>query len=127
RSSRARSVFVVALLALGGCAQTSPEKRAVDTAGLPPLSGGTLLITQGDAFAVLSDPDRDRVFVISGTALSGGGGNHRAVALNPGDQPGRIVEDAAGRVHVVLRGGGEIAVIDPAAATLLERRPVCAA
>ena len=34
------------------------------------------------------------------------------VALNAGDEPGRVVADAAGRVHVALRRGGALVSID---------------
>ena len=34
-------------------------------------------------------------------------------ALNAGDEPGRVVEDGAGRVHVALRRGGALVSIDP--------------
>jgi hypothetical protein len=42
-----------------------------------------------------------------------------------GAEPGRLVEDDAGRVHVALRGSGELATIDPALASLIARRPAC--
>jgi len=38
-----------------------------------------------------------------------------------------MVADASGLVHVVLRGGGAIATIDPRSATLVDRRHVCPA
>ena len=49
------------------------------------------------------------------------------VALNAGDEPGRVVADAAGRAHVALRRGGALVSIDTATGTLLQRRAVCAA
>ncbi|MSP62873.1 MAG: c-type cytochrome [Myxococcales bacterium] len=89
----------------------------------PPLSGGTLIVLHDGHTAVASDPDRDRVFVADlaqGTLLA-------AVKLEGGDEPGRLVEDAAGRVHVVLRGGHAIVDLDPKGWTLAARRPVCVA
>ena len=47
--------------------------------------------------------------------------------LQPGDEPGRVVEDGAGRVDVVLRRGGAVATIDPKSATVAARRAVCSA
>jgi hypothetical protein len=47
--------------------------------------------------------------------------------LTPGDEPGRVVEDAAGRAHVALRRGGAIVSIDVASGTIAARRSVCAA
>jgi mono/diheme cytochrome c family protein len=49
------------------------------------------------------------------------------VLLNAGDEPGRAVEDAAGKLHLVLRKGGAVALIDPATATVTERKSVCPA
>ena len=73
------------------------------TASPPPaLSGGTLRVLRGGARAVAADPDLDRIFVadlLQGRLL-------RELVLSPGDEPGRVVEDGAGRVHVALRRGG---------------------
>ena len=104
---------------------------AQNQAATPPLpiSGGTLITIvrpDGSAIAVASDPDEDTVNVVSlanPPALLG------TVHLQPGDEPGRLVADAAGRVHVALRRGGAIATIMPTAsgASLVMRRNVCSA
>jgi hypothetical protein len=47
--------------------------------------------------------------------------------LTPGDEPGRVVEDGAGRAHVALRRGGAVVSIDVASGTIAGRRSVCAA
>jgi mono/diheme cytochrome c family protein len=87
----------------------------------PPLSGGTLIVLPDGHTAVASDPDRDSIWVVDlGTAKLA-----KAVSLNAHDEPGRLVADAAGHVHVVLRRGGAIATIDPIAGSVLERRAVC--
>ena len=89
----------------------------------PPISGGTLIIAADGLTAVAADPDRDRVLFVDlqrGQVLS-------ELVLNPGDEPGRLTEDAAGRIHVALRGSGELASIDLAKRTLIERRSVCPA
>jgi mono/diheme cytochrome c family protein len=85
-----------------------------------PISGGTLRITSaGDAIA--SDPDRDLVHVVDLDA-----GTVRAtIALEPGDEPGRVIEGDDGLVHVVLRGFGGVATIDPSAGSVLSRRWLC--
>jgi hypothetical protein len=91
-----------------------------------PISGGTLRVLADGRTAVASDPDRDQVYVVDLVA----GKLSTTVPLAPGDEPGRIVEDAAGRVHVALRSGGAVATIDPTqsgAAALLSRRALCAA
>ena len=49
------------------------------------------------------------------------------ISLNAGDEPGRVVADAAGRAHVALRHGGALVSIDTVAGVLLQRRDVCAA
>ncbi|MSP60456.1 MAG: c-type cytochrome [Myxococcales bacterium] len=49
------------------------------------------------------------------------------VKLAPGDEPGRLVEDGAGGVHIALRGGHAVVALDPKTWTITTRRPVCAA
>ncbi len=87
----------------------------------PPLSGGSLLVT-GDR-AIVADPDRDAVHLVS---LASGEPARRlnTTVLEPGDEPGRVVEDGAGSYFVVLRGGGAIARFD-GALKLMERYEVC--
>src|SRR5215211_8645301 len=75
----------------------------------PPVSGGTLLVVRSGRFAVASDPERDALVV----ADLGAGTIARTIPLEKGDEPGRLVEDAAGRVHVALRRGGAIVTVDP--------------
>jgi mono/diheme cytochrome c family protein len=48
------------------------------------------------------------------------------VAFQKGDEPGRLAEDKRGLVHVVLRGPGAVATLDPATGTELGRQAVCA-
>jgi mono/diheme cytochrome c family protein len=89
----------------------------------PALSGGTLRVLRGGARAAAADPDRDRIFV----ADLAEGRLLREVMLSPGDEPGRVVEDGAGRVHVALRRGGAVVTLAPDSHDLAERRPVCPA
>ena len=95
------------------------------TASKPPapLSGGTLRVLADGKTAVAADPDRDQLSIVDlvGNTVKA------TIALAAGDEPGRSVEDAAGRVHVVARGGGALYTIDPALAAVTARRPVCAA
>jgi mono/diheme cytochrome c family protein len=88
----------------------------------PAISGGTLLVLPSRV-AVAADPDRDVVWIVDLNGLAA----PIAVKLQPGDEPGRVAQDAAGNVHVALRRGGALVSIDPLSATVLERRPVCAA
>ncbi|XXX77074.1 cytochrome-c peroxidase [Sorangium sp. So ce134] len=88
----------------------------------PAISGGTLLIAGDGRTAVAADPDRDRVWIVDLDR-----GEAAAVALERGDEPGRLVEDASGRVHVALRRAGAVATLDVAARSVVERREVCRA
>ena len=95
---------------------------------LPPVSGGTLvtLQTEGGSLAVASDPDRDRLYIVSVPAAGGGSLSMlHDLALLPGDEPGRVVGDAGGRAHVVLRGAGAVATVELASGRIVDRRAVC--
>ncbi len=89
----------------------------------PAISGGTLLVLSNGRTVVAADPDRDQVYLVDlpGLALTA------TLALFPGDEPGRVVEDAAGLVHVALRHGGGVVTIDPARGAITGRTAVCAA
>jgi hypothetical protein len=89
----------------------------------PPLSGGTLLVTADGTYAVASDPEREAIYVVN----LGGQTVEHTIALQAGDEPGRLVEDGAGRVHVALRSGGSLVTVDPASGSILARRSVCPA
>jgi hypothetical protein len=89
----------------------------------PPIIGGTLLLLADGRTAVASDPDRDRIHVVDLI-------DHRvraAIPLPEGAEPGRLVQDAEGLVHVALRGSGGIASIDPRDGRLLATRELCPA
>lgn len=89
----------------------------------PALSGGTLLVLRDGKTAVAADPDRDVIWLADLGKLQQTG----RIELQSGDEPGRLVEDSAGKVHVALRRGGALLTIDPAAGKILARRPACAA
>jgi hypothetical protein len=88
----------------------------------PAMSGGTLLVTKGGAFAVAADPDRDAVYVVDLASNTS-----RTISLQAGDEPGRLAEDGAGHVHVALRRGGALVTVDPQTAGIVDRRSVCPA
>ncbi|HEY5449870.1 MAG TPA: cytochrome-c peroxidase [Polyangia bacterium] len=102
---------------------TLPTNITQASTPLPAISGGTLLALADKKTAVASDPERDRVNFIDLTTNT----VRATVALQAGDEPGRVVEDGDGRVHVVLRRGGAIATFDPGMGTLTARRAVCSA
>jgi cytochrome c553 len=87
----------------------------------PPISGGTMLATRDGQWLVAADPDRDRVYFVDlkTRALS------HVRELDAGDEPGRLVEDTAGRIHVALRGGHAIASLPREADGAITRREVC--
>jgi mono/diheme cytochrome c family protein len=89
----------------------------------PPISGGTLLVTRDGSRAIAADPDRDLVYVIDLASRT----RRFTVALQPGDEPGRLAEDGTGRIHVALRGSGTLATLDPASGTITARRAACPA
>ncbi len=131
---RASISAVLLAAAFAGCSEPAPEleplppvrtqqRVVVAEVRPPPLAGGTLLVTADGARAYVSDPDRDRVVAVDlarGAVLE-------SIELEPGDEPGRLVEDRAGRVHVALRGGGAVVTIDPSSKGVRARRSICAA
>lgn len=108
------------VLVLGACG-SDPEPPPPSSPWGVPISGGTMLMARDGTHAFVADPDRDRVLVVDlaqGTSVE--------TALTAGDEPGRVVEDAAGRAIVALRRGGAIVTIDPATGAIVDRRAVCA-
>lgn len=89
----------------------------------PPITGGTLLVTADGTTAIAADPDRDRIMIADLTAKSVAG----EIPLQIGDEPGRVVEGAAGRAYVALRRGGAIVSVDLNAKKLAGRMDVCPA
>jgi len=98
------------------------ERPVVRAAQTPlPAYGGTLHVLEAGDTAVVSDPDRDLVHLVDLDKSA----KRATIELSPGDIPWRIAEDEAGIVHIVLRGSGQVASIDPAAATVVSRRVAC--
>ena len=95
-----------------GCQEPEPatqnEPTFVSKVRPPAVTGGTLLVTHDGKFAIASDPDRDRIVVVDTAAKSVA----KVFDTDPGAEPARAVEDAAGRVHVALRNTGELFTID---------------
>jgi hypothetical protein len=126
-----RFVFVVAGVSLGACgsrglaegpdggiifpggpvdlASTSPEiynPTVNQVKPPPPITGGTVTVLHDGHTVAVSDPDRDKLYIAETNEpreLRG------TIALDDGDLPGQLVQDNAGRVHVLLRGAGEVA------------------
>ncbi len=113
-----KQVLAFVLLA-AACGTTSKPAGDPPPSWGVPVTGGTILATADSQRVVVADPDRDRLMVVTLAT-----GDTTEIALQPGDEPGRLVEDAAGRVHVALRRGG--ALITLAGTEVIARRAVCA-
>lgn len=87
----------------------------------PPLTGGTLTIVGQGRRAAVSDPDHDQIVSVDLETMTVLG----TTPLARGDEPNRSAEDNVGRLHVVLRGGRGVAVVDPVHHTVLGRLPIC--
>ena len=97
------------------------DDRAVErTATLPPIYGGTLMIT-GSGFAIASDPARDVIHVVDLQARR----EVAVIELDPGAHPFRAVEDDDGFVHVTLRSAGAVVKIDPEGGARVSTTAVC--
>ncbi|HVZ72122.1 MAG TPA: cytochrome-c peroxidase [Polyangia bacterium] len=103
----------------------SPQVGVTHTAtdAPPALSGGTMKVLKDGHTVVAADPDRDQIYVVDLTKRQ----VTATIPLTKGDEPGRVVTDAAGRAHVALRHGGALVTIDPVAGAVTARREVCAA
>jgi hypothetical protein len=99
----------------------APMGTPTEIAMPPPISGGTLAALSDGHTVVAADPDRDTVWIVD--TLDGG--SVRSVSLTAGDEPGRVLQDGFGRVHVVLRRGGAVVTLDPSTLAVTARRPVC--
>lgn len=92
-------------------------------AALPAMSGGSLHVTSDDSTAIAGDPDRSALWVVDlGTKSV-----RARIDCGTGSEPGRIVEDQDGKVHVALRRGGDVMKVDPKTGTVESRRAVCKA
>jgi cytochrome c len=100
-----------------------PDAAVVASTPPPPVSGGTLLVTRDGTKAIAADPDRDAIEIVDLDSYT----LAATVALRAGDEPGRLIEDGTGAIHVALRRGGAVVTIDPAAGAVTARQPVCPA
>ena len=106
------------LVVLAGCTiQTGEEPPPPPTWGAP-ISGGTMIVTRDGNRAVIADPDRDRVVIVDLVSEK----VVDTITLAAHSEPGRVIEDDAGRIHVALRGSGELLTITGTDRLL---RPIC--
>ncbi|MFT3692751.1 MAG: cytochrome c [Kofleriaceae bacterium] len=113
-----KKLIAISLFAAACGTGDSPNTDPLPTWGVP-ISGGTMITSADGTRAIIADPDRDRVMITDLLAST-----TTEIALTANDEPGRLVEDAAGRIHVALRRGAAIATIQDGA--LIARRAVCA-
>ena len=127
-----RLSWMTLALVAGGCADFGPTQELViplddrpvmeSRVTPPPISGGTLAILGDGHTVIATDPDRDRVlFADIDTGLVS-----HALELEPGDEPGRVIEGPDGTAFVALRGVGSIATVEVAGGAVLARRHACA-
>lgn len=88
----------------------------------PAISGGTLAVSPDGQRAVVADPDRDRVSIVDLSTQQ-----VRHIALERGDEPGRVVVESAARAYVALRGAGAVLTLNLVDGSALARTRVCAA
>ncbi|HEY5920304.1 MAG TPA: hypothetical protein VIV11_01480 [Kofleriaceae bacterium] len=94
-------------VALAGCTiDTGYEPPPPPPWGVP-LTGGTMTVTRDGSRVVVADPDRDRVVIANLDSER----VEQIIELGAGNEPGRAIEDGAGRIHVALRGSGELLTI----------------
>lgn len=95
----------------------------------PAVSGGTMAMSPDENRVVVSDPDRDMVYVVDLSDVDGPIGPQliATVPMQAGDEPGRVTFDDAGRAHIALRQGNEIVTINANDGAVLDRRQACAA
>jgi DNA-binding beta-propeller fold protein YncE len=98
-----------------------PEPLSYAEPALPAISGGTLTLINAGQLAAVADPDEDVLHIVDVVLPR----VTTTVRLGRGDEPGRIVEDGRGFIHVVLRRGGAVTTIDPRTGNVLLRRSVC--
>ena len=111
------SIAIAAFAA--GCSPSGTAPSSDPPTWGVPISGGNLLISSDGTHAFVADPDRDRLVDVDLTSA-----NAVEIPLNAGDEPGRLVQDAAGRVQVALRRGGALVTIQNDQVSA--RRAVCA-
>lgn len=108
-----------------GVVRVAPtDSRAVVSSQAPaaPVMGSNLLSLQSSPeTVVLTDADRSRVSFVNTSS-----GNQIHVDTGAGSIPNRAVEDAAGFVHVALRGTGEVVMLHPSG-ELVARHKICQA
>jgi hypothetical protein len=113
-----RQTGIVIGIALAGCTiNTGYEPPPPPPWGVP-MTGGTMTVTKDGKRVVVADPDRDRVVIVDLDRSQ----VEAVFDLAPASEPGRAIEDGVGRIHVALRGSGELMTITGGDRS---QRPIC--
>ncbi|MCA2979624.1 MAG: hypothetical protein INH41_02170 [Myxococcaceae bacterium] len=105
----------------GGFSGSGAGGRGATSRQPAPLFGGTVAVALDGRMVAVSDPDGDALWLIDVST-----GSKVRVALPPGSQPGRAVDDGAGRFVVALRRAGQVARVVMKTGALDEPLTVCA-
>ena len=111
---------LLALSLLAACSSGEPPSPNPPPPWGVPISGGNMIIAHDGRHAIIADADRDRILSVDTQT-----GDTKELALDKDAEPGRLVEDAAGRIHVALRRGGTLVTLDEGLG-VLAKRAVCA-
>lgn len=111
---------LLALSLLAACSSGEPPSPNPPPPWGVPISGGNMIIAHDGRHAIIADADRDRVLSVDVQT-----GSTHELALDKDAEPGRLAEDAAGRIHIALRRGGALVTLDESL-NVLAKRPVCA-
>ncbi|HEX5061506.1 MAG TPA: hypothetical protein VFV99_19195 [Kofleriaceae bacterium] len=103
---------------VAGCTISTGEEPPTPPSWGVPLTGGTMTVTRDGNRAIVSDPDRDRVVIVDLVTERVAD----TIALPAHSEPGRAIDDGGGRIHVALRGSGELLTITGADHIV---RPIC--
>jgi hypothetical protein len=115
----------------GALVEGTPDATSFAARADEPTGGGTLAFARTTAgtfvIAVITELDLARVIRVDVSDE----GVMRArilgdVVLGHGQRPGRVVVDDRGRAHILLRGSGEIATVDPTTPAIVSRWRSCA-
>jgi hypothetical protein len=110
---------LLALSLLAACSSGEPPSPTPPAPWGVPISGGNMIIAHDGHHAIIADADRDRVMSVDLAS-----GATKELDLGKDAEPGRLVEDAAGRIHIALRRGGALVTLDESL-NVIAKRSVC--
>jgi hypothetical protein len=111
---------LLALSLFAACSSGEPPSPNPPGPWGVPISGGNMIIAHDGHHAIIADADRDRVM-----SVDLANGSAKQLELGKDSEPGRLVEDAAGRIHIALRRGGALVTLD-GSLNVIAKRTVCA-